>query len=179
MKNIISTLFLLLASVSAKAGSAVNVSGTFQNISTRHGIVAFYSEHEAASSLPGCKTTGAPDGDPQTYPKVKQRLTVLSGSSFSASVPKVFGFCKYTLANAGIVVMNPEVINSLIRQGAEQVDQGVYEFKGGLSGIVPLKSGKQPSNDLNCAWSDIAFAECNAEAVISNGSSLVLSVHLQ
>ncbi|WP_413291269.1 hypothetical protein [Bdellovibrio sp. HCB337] len=179
MKNIVSFLFAISVCAGAQAAQTINVSGKLQNSTSKDAVVAFYAEYEATSSLPTCKTYSLPELEFRSRPKIKQRLHFMAGNNFQAEIPAEFGVCNYKITSAGVIVLSPEIIKSMLSQGAEQAEDNVIEFKGGLSGIARLKGGEQKSNTLNCAWDHAYSANCDSEEIVSNGSSIQVNVNLK
>lgn len=173
-------LVSVIASSGAQAAQMIHVSGTLDNTSSGDAVVAMYVEYVATSNLPTCKSYGLPELKPTSSPKVKQQLILLAGDSFQKDVPAEFGVCKYKARTAGIAVVSPNIVANIMKMGGRQVADDTVEFTGGFSNLVRIKGGNQSeTNTLKCAWDGTLSTKCDAQEVISNGSSIDLSVKIQ
>lgn len=180
MRNAIALLISICAFSSAQAAQTISVSGTLDNTSSGDAVVAVYAEYVATRDLPTCKDYSLEDLKPHSSPKVKQQLVLMEGDRFHADVASEFGVCKYQLRSAGIAVVNPNIVNNILKMGGQMVDDNIIEFTGGISNLVRVKGGKQSlMNTLKCSWDTTLSTKCDAKEVISNGSSIDLTVKIQ
>lgn len=180
MKNVIALMISMCVFSGAQAAQTVHVTGTLQNSSSQEAVVAMYAEYTATRDLVTCKDHSLPELKPRSYAKIKQQLILMKGNRFQADLPGEFGFCKYKLSSAGIVVVNPEIVANILKMGGDRVAENTIEFTGGVSNLARVKGGEQTrGNDLNCKWGTSLSAECDSQEVISNGAAIDLTVKVQ
>ncbi|WII71975.1 hypothetical protein QJS83_16045 [Bdellovibrio sp. 22V] len=182
MKLFLKSMIMLFACSSALASGEVQFNARLNNTTGEEAILAFYAEYEATRALPGCKSYGLPEGEFKSDFKTKQRLHFFSGSDVKAAIPVQFGICAYKMTHTAVIVISPIMYEGMQVEGrAKEVEPGVLEFKGGLPGNVPVKSGKvSQTNVINCGFpeADSYAARCDVKEIISNGSSVNVNVNL-